>query len=209
MKSYAVFFVLAAATVASPGPGVLLTLTNAMQFGMTRALFGIVGIAFGAITMATISASSIGLIVASSAAAFTALKYLGAMYLVYLGWKVWFSAAARQQIGPQVFKPGSNTKMYLTSWWEGTSLQFTNPKSLLFFMSILPQFIDGSDRYVNQVAVLIVTYSLLVIAIHCGYGLAARQARQLFSSPRALVIVRRASGACFMAFGLTLATVEF
>lgn len=91
MNSYGLFLVFATLTILSPGPGVLLTLSNAARHGWTGAVPGILGIALGASIVAAISATSVGLLLSASAHAFTALKYAGAAYLLYLGYKSWRS----------------------------------------------------------------------------------------------------------------------
>lgn len=89
MANYGLFIILATLTVLSPGPGVVLTISNSLRHGWTGSLPGIFGIALGAFVVAGISASSVGVILATSATAFTLLKYVGAAYLLYLGIKMW------------------------------------------------------------------------------------------------------------------------
>ena len=84
MTGWLLFVTVAALTVASPGPGVVMTLSNALRFGLRGAFSGILGIACGALVVAALSATSLGLL-ATSATAFTAAKFAGAAYLLYLG----------------------------------------------------------------------------------------------------------------------------
>ncbi len=76
------FLLIATATVFSPGPGVILTLTNAIRFGVSGAIGGILGIAFGTFIVAGVSATSLGIILATSSVAFSIMKYIGAAYLI-------------------------------------------------------------------------------------------------------------------------------
>ncbi|WHI49723.1 LysE family transporter [Microbulbifer sp. MLAF003] len=78
MESYILFFIIAVATILSPGPGVILTLTNAIRYGTSGAIGGILGIAFGTFIVAGVSATSLGVILATSAVAFSIMKYIGA-----------------------------------------------------------------------------------------------------------------------------------
>jgi threonine/homoserine/homoserine lactone efflux protein len=84
MKLYPLFLLMVAVTVFSPGPGVVMTLTNSLRHGLRGAFGGILGVSFGALVVAAISATSLGVILATSAVAFTTLKLMGAAYLVYL-----------------------------------------------------------------------------------------------------------------------------
>ena len=90
---YPVFLLVAATTVLSPGPGVVMTLTNALRHGFRGTFGGILGISAGAFAVATLSATGLGVLLATSAAAFTVMKYVGATYLVYLGVRLWRSPA--------------------------------------------------------------------------------------------------------------------
>jgi threonine/homoserine/homoserine lactone efflux protein len=93
MKLYPLFLLMAAVTVFSPGPGVVMTLTNSLRHGLRGAFGGILGVSFGALVVAAISATSLGVILATSAVAFTTLKLMGAAYLVYLCIKLWRAPA--------------------------------------------------------------------------------------------------------------------
>jgi homoserine/homoserine lactone efflux protein len=201
MKSYWIFMLMAAATVASPGPGVVLTLTNSLRHGVPTAFRSILGVAAGAVVMATVSASSVGLLISTSEAAFTTVKLAGAAYLIYLGWKLWRSAAAPLPApGAQPSRSGSR------HFIEGLSLQFTNPKSILFFMSILPQFIEDSSPYFAQFAGLVLTYAGLVVVIHCIYALLAHQAQRWLASDGGSRAARQLGSAAFIFFGILLAS---
>jgi len=88
MSGYLLFSIIAIATILSPGPGVLLTLTNSLRYGVSGAVGGILGISFGAFIIAGISATSIGVLLATSVIAFSIIKFIGAAYLIYLGIKL-------------------------------------------------------------------------------------------------------------------------
>ena len=136
MDGYLLFSVIAIATILSPGPGVLLTLTNSIRYGTKGAIGGIFGIAFGTFIVAGVSATSVGVILATSTIAFTIIKYIGAIYLIYLGIKLWNSET------PKMDTENQTTKNIKIQFLEGIMLQVTNPKAVFFFMSIFPQFIN-------------------------------------------------------------------
>ena len=97
MDNYHLYLLIALITVASPGPGVILTLSNAIRYGVRSALSGMLGIASGIFMKSVLSATSLGILLASSALAFTILKYIGAAYLIYLGIKLWKAPAQTLQ----------------------------------------------------------------------------------------------------------------
>lgn len=202
MKLYPLFLLMATATVLSPGPGVVMTLTNSLRYGMQGAIGGIVGVAFGALVVAAISATSLGILLATSATAFTVMKFVGAAYLVYLGIRLWrapafhFTEQAAQEAG------------FLRRFVEGISLQLTNPKAIFFFLSVFPQFIESSLSYAMQFSVLVLTYSALVILIHCFYAFFAQRAKVWLTSEKGGRTVSKAGGATFVFFGAALAAAK-
>ncbi len=202
MKLYPVFLLMAFVTVLIPGPGVVMTLTNSLRYGFRGTFGGILGIAFGAFVVAAISSTSLGIILATSALAFTILKFMGAAYLIYLGIRFW--RAPPFQFADQPTHRASFGKRFI----EGLSLQLTNPKAIFFFLSVLPQFIDPAGSYVFQFSALVLTYSALVVLVHSIYAIGAGRAKHWLTSERGSRAIRRAGGATFVFFGAALATAK-
>lgn len=202
MHLYLLFLVVAAVTVLSPGPGVVMTLTNALRYGVRSTFGGILGIAFGALIVAAISATSVGVLLATSAVAFTILKFVGAAYLIYLGIKLWKSPSINV-----IEQPAQDTS-FSKHFIEGLSLQLTNPKAVFFFISIFPQFIDLQSNYSVQFSILVATYIALVLGIHSIYALFAKRAKQWFISERGGRALNKVASATFVAFGVALASAQ-
>ncbi len=181
----------------------LLTLTNAMRYGFSGAIGGIVGIACGTLIVAGIAATSVGVILATSSVAFTVIKYVGAVYLIYLGVKLWRSPAADMN----TIKP--EDRGVKTQFAEGLMIQLTNPKAVFFFISIFPQFVDySSQQYAAQFMLLVVTYSGLNLIIHCLYAYLAKSTRVWLSSERGGRLLNRTGGGIFVCFGVGLASAN-
>ncbi|MES2048712.1 MAG: LysE family translocator [Pseudomonadota bacterium] len=202
MHLYPLFFVMATATVFSPGPGVVMTLSNALRYGLRGTFGGILGIAFGAMLVAAISATSVGVILASSALAFSVMKYLGAAYLIFLGIKLWRAPAF--QFTEQAPHEASFARRFIEGW----TLQLTNPKAIFFFLSVFPQFIDHTMNYAFQFIVLVLTYSSLVIVIHCAYALTARRAKNWLNSEKGGRIMNKTGAITFLFFGAAMLTAR-
>ncbi len=202
MESYLLFVIVAIITVISPGPGVILTLTNTLRFGVSGAAGGILGIAFGTFIVAGITATSLGVILATSTIAFSIIKYIGAAYLIYLGIKLWRSSATKIEISK------TTEKSRRLHFFEGLTLQLTNPKAVFFFLSVFPQFIDFTANYNKQFTMLVVTYSCLVVIIHFLYAYLADKARRWLTSEKGARGVNRLGGGTFICFGLGLAATS-
>ncbi|WP_085711533.1 MULTISPECIES: LysE family translocator [unclassified Pseudomonas] len=199
MHSYGLFVIFATLTILSPGPGVVLTLSSAVRLGWTGAVPGILGIASGAFVVAAVSATSVGLILSASATAFTVLKFAGAAYLLYLGFKSWRSDRFRTL---QHVRPSRPSYRFL----EAASLQFLNPKAIFFFLAVFPQFIDTTQVFLPQFFKLVASYAVLVILVHGSYALLANAAKGWLSSPKGSWLAAKVSGVTFAGFGLLMAS---
>ncbi|MCI0994455.1 LysE family translocator [Pseudomonas corrugata] len=201
MVNYGLFLILATLTVLSPGPGVVLTISNALRHGWTGSLPGIFGIALGAFVVAGISATSVGLILATSATAFTVLKYVGALYLLYLGVKMWRVRGFIPELNVTSSRPWRRFAGAL-------SIQLLNPKAGFFFLAVFPQFIKSGNNYYSQFFLLVSSYGLLVVLVHTGYALMANRARGWLSTTRGAGIVGKLSGITFFCFGVLMASAS-
>ena len=202
MASYLIFVTLAAITVLSPGPGVVLTLSNAVRYGFSKSLSGIAGIASGTLVVAGLSATGVGVVLATSAVMFSIMKYLGAAYLIYLGIKSWRSAPVT--LSKRTGSGNNPGHRFL----EGFLIQVTNPKAVVFFMSVFPQFAGMTPDSQSAFALLVATYCGLVMIIHTGYALMAGCARERLAAPKAGQVMNRVSGGTFICFGIGLASAN-
>jgi len=201
MVNYGLFLMLASLTVLSPGPGVVLTISNALRHGWTGSFPGIFGIALGAFVVAGISATSVGLILAASSTAFTVLKYVGALYLLYLGVKMWRTRRFIPELSITSPRPWHR-------FVEALSIQLLNPKAGFFFLAVFPQFIKPEDNYSSQFFLLVSSYGLLVVLVHTGYALMANRARGWLATNRGAGIVGKLSGITFFCFGVLMASAS-
>ncbi|GJI98600.1 amino acid transporter LysE [Duganella caerulea] len=198
-EAYWLFVVMVVFTVSSPGPGVLMTLDNAVAVGWRAAMQGVLGLALGAAVMAGLSSAGIGLLIRSSPPLFQLLKYAGVAYLFHLSFKTWRrdpkTQAPRRDTAPAA---GAARKRLL----EGALLQTSNPKSLFFFLSVLPQVAHGAA------GPAVATYCIVLVLIHGLYaGLAARASVWL-SRPGSARLLSRLSALMFFAFGVTMLTLK-
>jgi homoserine/homoserine lactone efflux protein len=198
MNLYLSFFLIASLTILSPGPGVAMTLSNALQLGRRATLSGIVGLAAGSITVALICASSLGIFITHSPKNIAQLKLCGALYLIYLGLNLW--RASNLELKP----PAQINEKVARKFFTGLSLQLMNPATVLFFITVLPQFINYETDYFSQFTELILIYGVLMILIHCTYAKVARRAKQWFLTSRGLILFKRASGTVFCLAGMLM-----
>jgi threonine/homoserine/homoserine lactone efflux protein len=185
-----------------PGPTVLLVVSYALGRGWRVAAPVAVGVALGDLTAMTLSMLGVGALLASSAALFTVLKWVGAAYLIWLGVKLWraggtLEARARKDATPPLGM--------LAHAWLVTTL---NPKSIVFFVAFLPQFLDPARGFWTQMAIFEATFVTLAFANAFGYALLGARAGRLAASPRALRLVNRAGGTALIAAGAAALTAR-
>lgn len=200
---YLLFLLMATATALSPGPGVVMTLSNALRLGRRGTLGGILGISAGALVVSALSATSLGVLLATSATAFTLVKYVGAAYLVYLGIRLWRKPGLNLQTDT-----GAADDRFGRRFIEALLLQLSNPKVVLFFLSIFPQFIDPAGDFQIQFVLLTLTYAVIVALVHLGYALGAKRIRGWLTSERGGRVMNRTAGSTFLFFGAVLASAQ-
>jgi len=185
-----------------PGPTILLVVSYALGQGWRTALPMAVGVALGDFTAMTLSLLGLGALLATSALLFTMFKWAGAAYLVWLGIGLWRAGARLDVQGRNDRAPAFSI---LGHAWLVTAL---NPKSITFFIAFLPQFIDASVGFWNQMLVFEVTFLGLAFANAIGYGLVASRARGLVQNQRAIGIFNRVGGSLLIGAGLAAASVR-
>jgi homoserine/homoserine lactone efflux protein len=184
----------------SPGPAVLFVIGTGLRSGARRSLSANAGILTGNAAYFALSALGVGALLLASAGLFAALRFGGAAYLVYLGVRELAAGADEKAPLPQA-APARASHVYR----RALALQLANPKNLVFFAAILPQFLDPARSLAQQIAVLGAT-SLAVEFLVLGlYGFAAGAASDRLSAPRWRRRLRVASGIVLVAAGLRLA----
>ncbi|RJL35409.1 LysE family translocator [Bailinhaonella thermotolerans] len=195
----------AAATVLIliPGPSVLFVIGRALAHGRRVALLSVVGNEVGGVVTAAAVALGVGSLVTLSATAFTALKLAGAAYLVYLGVRAFTQRHGKVDLEAVAAGPSDGVRALRDGFLVGV----TNPKSLLFFAAVLPQFVDRAAGHVQaQMLLLGLVFTLIALLLDGMWGLAASAARTWFGrSPRRMAALGGAGGLAMIGLGVTVA----
>ncbi|MBV7695906.1 LysE family translocator [Streptomyces sp. TRM70350] len=186
-----------------PGPSVLFVIGRALAQGRRAALTTVVGNTLGAYVLVVAVAFGVGAVVERSAVVFMALKLAGAAYLIHLGVR-----AIRQRHALRAAFGGAEVAHgRLRTLWEGFAVGVTNPKTIVFFAAVLPQFVDrGQGHVITQMLLLGLVFNLIAVACDSVWGLAAAGARSWFArSPGRLAAVGGAGGLTMIGLGVTVA----
>jgi threonine/homoserine/homoserine lactone efflux protein len=186
----------------TPGPAVLFVLSQALRSGPRRSLWANLGILSGNAFYFLLSAAGLGAVLLASHDLFTVVKWCGAAYLICLG--------LRSLIAPGHAKPTDDVDGARSGWGvvrQGFVLQAANPKALLFFVALLPQFLDPSGNVPLQVGVLAVSSIAVEFFVLLGYGLAAGRLSGWARRPAVARATERVAGGLLVAAGATLGFV--
>nr|WSW69468.1 LysE family translocator [Streptomyces sp. NBC_00995] len=198
------FAAMACLLILIPGPSVLFVIGRALAQGRRAALMTVAGNTSGALLLVLAVALGVGSVVERSVLVFTVLKLAGAAYLMYLGVKAWRQRGSLRAAftgGEQAAQGG------LRTFWEGLAVGVTNPKTMVFFAAVLPQFVDREQGHIAvQMLMLGLVFNVIALASDSLWGLLAATGRDWFArSPRRLSLVGGIGGVTMIGLGFTVA----
>jgi threonine/homoserine/homoserine lactone efflux protein len=193
-----IFAAVAFVGIATPGPTVLLALTNGSRYGLRRAAYGFAGAVASDFVLIFAVALGLGALLEASAFWFSVLKWVGVAYLAYIGVRLLmskgsFNAAAVH--GEAI--PGGNRAIFLKSFLTA----ITNPKGYLFFSAFLPQFVSPSAPLAPQYVELAITFAMLDLSVMFGYALLGARAISILKQSGALWLERMCGGVLLILAG--------
>jgi threonine/homoserine/homoserine lactone efflux protein len=203
VEHWLAFAAASAILVAIPGPTVLLVISYALGHGRRSAAATVAGVALGDLTAMTASMLGLGALLATSAAVFSVLKWVGAAYLVYLGLKLWRAPVSSGAPGGEAGTAEAKPHRILLHAYAVTAL---NPKGIVFFVAFLPQFLDASQPVLPQMLIFGATFLALATLNALAYALTASAARRTIRKPAVQRAVNRVGGSLLIGAGVAAVT---
>lgn len=200
LETWIVFVLFWAAIVAAPGPNAAFTVATTMANGLPRALMAPLGIALTVVPHALVSALGLGALLLSSATLFTLVKWLGVAYLLWIGIQQW-----RRGTALTFRRTGQSSARKILL--QGFLVSMFNPKTVMAYVAVYPQFIVPAEPLLPQMALLMVSQVLVALLVYGTYvGLASRL-RAWLGQRRGAQAMRHATGTIYLAgaAGLALA----
>lgn len=202
--SLTAFALMSFVVVMTPGPTVLLALSNGSRFGLTGAGYGIAGAAVSDVVLIFAVSLGLGAVLSTSAFWFAVVKWTGVAYLIWVGVQMLRSAGTP---GTMADCPVSTEENHLSLFRKSFLVAVTNPKGYLFFTAFLPQFLIVSEPLIQQYAVLALIFVAVDVAVMAIYaGLGVRATRFLRAQGRGWM--DRSCGGLIIALGAALALVR-
>jgi homoserine/homoserine lactone efflux protein len=196
------FTIASVALAITPGPTMLLAMSNGIAGGMRAAVWGIAGASLGAAVLIAVVALGLGSLLAASEGLFNAIRVAGVAYLVWLGVKMWRNQPV--DIHAALAASPADALRGRTAFLRSLTVALSNPKTLLFFAAFLPQFVVTTSPQVQQYVVLGTIFIGIDTCVMLGYAAAGTQAVRWLSR-RSLRMVNRGCAAGMWLLAATLA----
>jgi threonine/homoserine/homoserine lactone efflux protein len=187
----------------TPGPNMSLIIANTLRGGLASGLVTLAGTTTGLALLVAAAALGMSSVMVFMAEWFDVIRWLGALYLVFLGarqlWQYW-----QRRRNPALPVPVATRS---GAYMQGLLVSLSNPKVLLFLGAFLPQFVDPASDPVRQLWVLAILFVIVLAAVDVGYTVAIAKARTTFDAAR-LAVLDGAAGLLLLAGGVALAMVR-
>ena len=202
LELWIAFVIAAEIVLVIPGPTIILVVSQAIAHGRRAVVPLVVGVTLGDLTAMTVSLLGLGAVLAASATLFAILKWIGAIYLVYLGIRLWRSKPHKRALG---FAAAGQARSLSRGAFIVTAL---NPKSIAFFVAFLPQFIHPQQASGPQLVLLGASFLVLATLNAALYAIFAGQLRDFLQNSRVQRWFDRCGGSALIGAGIFTATLK-
>lgn len=205
LHTWIAFFITVFILSGTPGPNMLHILTTSVQHGFRQSLFSMAGCFTAVITVLIASAAGLSTLLMASPNLFNILRYLGVIYLVYLGIKAWCSKGGIAAHGQVV------SSKHISPWQlfqHGLLVGYSNPKLILFAAAFLSQFINLNAPQLHQYIILISTFGVIELGWYFVYALGGYQLTHYLKKPAIIKAFNRITGGIFIGFGALLVSFK-
>ena len=189
------------AATLTPGPAVLMTMSVGLRGGVLAAAWTGTGVCAANAIWITLSVAGLSAVMLASATLFLVLKWVGACYLIYVGLRLIFKRTRHSA-------PAPGPTSIRGSFARGFAVQMTNPKAMIFFGALVPQFVTPGKPMLVRGLILAVTLIVIEQLVLAGYGTLAAQGARLAGRERWTLLTEKTSGALMVGAGLGLASLR-
>ena len=181
-----------------PGPSMILALTHGIKHGPKKTIATAMGNTFASLIQASISIAGLGVVLTASQPIFLTIKYAGATYLVYIGLNIWRSSPMRLE--PNC--PGTDQSSFGKRFSQGFWVAAANPKAIVFFSALFPQFIDTSAAPISQYFFLVAPLGTVAFVCMMIYALGGGKITRFFTRPQWGNRLNKLIGGSFISLGI-------
>ncbi len=204
LDALVIFIITTFVVVLSPGPAAIAATSEAASSGFSKSMWLIFGIAVANSVFFVLSATGIAALILTSGLMFSIVKWTGVAYLLYLGLRMIFGG-----FNPIIV---SNDKLERNhphkAFGRGFALEIVNPKALLYFSALLPQFIDVANPIIPQLTIFCLITFILDFICYSGYAYLGAQSKAFKNSPVITQVINKAAGGMLLFIGFRMASLE-
>ncbi len=203
-ESYLVFIVTTGVVCATPGPAALLAITQGISNGLRHSYWAIAGIALANIMYFALSATGVAALIVASSTLFSVIKWAGVAYLFYLGVSTVTSRSSAMTVtqDPEVRVQG------VRAFWQAVVVELSNPKALLYFVALLPQFINPTQAIGRQMLIYGLSCAVLDLSVYSLYAWLGSKTKRFTANAAFVKTSNRTSGGLLMIAGALMAMVK-
>jgi len=203
ITTWLLFVAVGIVAVISPGPAILLSISNSIRFGISKVVLSSLGNICGLFLLSTAAILGLGAVFKTSTTLFLVIKVVGAAYLIYLGIRQWKSKTNFFGGDEDIleYKQSKSNKRFFI---EGFLIAMTNPKAILFFTALFPQFIHTQQALASQFLIMTFTFMSLSFISLVSYGVLAKKAKRWLSTNQRAKWFNRTLGSLFVMIGVGL-----
>lgn len=205
LQTWWIFVLMTFLVSATPGPNMLLVLSHGARFGLRVVIWTMAGCMTALIGMVSISAAGVGALLHSYPAVFDALRYMGAAYLAYLGYKLWCAGVPTGDAPPKVALAEPVQLSGGSFFRQGLSVAASNPKAIVFSAAFFPQFIQADRPAGLQFAILLLTFTVIEVSWYLVYAVSGHKLSRFLQQARVLKNFNRMTGGVFVGFAALMA----
>jgi len=205
LQAWWMFVVMTFLISATPGPNMLLVMSHGARFGLRPAIWTMAGCMTALIGMVSISAAGVGALLHSFPAVFDALRYLGAAYLAYLGYKLWGAGVPTGDAPTSAAVTEEGQRSAGSFYRQGLAVAASNPKAIVFAAAFFPQFIQADRPAGLQFAVLLITFTVIEVSWYLIYALSGHKLSRFLQHDHVMKNFNRVTGGVFVGFAALMA----
>ncbi len=188
----------------TPGPNGLLALTHGGLFGARRTMATALGGVSGFVVLIALSMSGLGALLMASEELFSVIRWLGAFYLMWLGYRTWRTPVSLRSASSD----RDRTRSFNSLFTEGLVVALSNPKAILFFAAFLPQFLDPQGSLLQQFAIMALTLAVIEFIFEVALAASSERLLPWLSRDRHSRWFQRATGGVFVGAGVALLAIH-
>ena len=201
---YSIFLVTTVMLILVPGPAAITVATQGANHSSRKAFLGVLGVAGADVIFFALSATGIASLILASSLLFSAIKWVGVIYLLYLGAVAFFSESGAIRI-----RKDANQGGHARLFYQGLIVQLANPKALMYFSALLPQFVDPGEPILFQMLLMGASCLLADLVVYSLFSLMGDRLAKQKMQAWVVRLINRAAGVTLITTGIRMATLEY